>query len=151
MSEAEDLARELILDHSRRPRNFRVLSSANRQAEGDNRICGDRVQVWIDLQDGVIRDIAFQGSGCPISVAAASIMTETVLGKTVAQAGELFETFHAIVTGPPDGPVVLESMGKLGVFAGVRRFPVRVKCATLAWHTLQAALKGQPNSVTTES
>ncbi|MGE5610938.1 MAG: Fe-S cluster assembly sulfur transfer protein SufU [Bacillota bacterium] len=152
MSEAEDLAREVILDHSRRPRNFRVLSNANRQAEGDNRLCGDRVQVWIDLQDGVIRDIAFQGSGCPISVAAASVMTEMVLGKTVAEAGELFDAYHAIVTGPPDGPVAIsEVLGKLGVFAGVRRFPVRVKCATLAWHTLQAALKGQRTSITTES
>ncbi|HEV2855534.1 MAG TPA: SUF system NifU family Fe-S cluster assembly protein [Thermoanaerobaculia bacterium] len=134
-----DLYQEVILDHNRRPRNFGTLPSANHQAEGYNPLCGDKVTVFLDLEDdGRIRDVAFQGAGCAISTASASLMTEALKGKTAEEARELFQGFQGLVTkGTGEDS---EELGKLTVFAGVREFPMRVKCATLAWHTLLAAL-----------
>lgn len=139
MSELRDLYQEVILDHNRRPRNFGALPSANHQAEGYNPLCGDKVTVFLDLEeDGRIRDVAFQGSGCAISTASASLMTEALKGRTAEEARALFHDFHGLVTtGEGEGS---EELGKLAVFSGVREFPMRVKCATLAWHTLLAAL-----------
>jgi len=139
MSDLSDLYQEVILDHNRRPRNFRVLDGATHQAEGFNPLCGDR---------GVITDVGFQGSGCAISKASASLMTDCLKGCPVADACTLFERFHRMVTTPPD--VNVEDLGKLSAFAGVRAFPVRVKCASLAWHTLKAALNRAPKATTEE-
>lgn len=150
MSELDDLYREVILDHTKRPRNFRPLPGANRTADGHNRLCGDKLTLFVEVQDGLIRDVAFQGSGCAISTASASMMTEALKGKTIDEAQGLFERFHQVVTGPPDEVPEAEDLGKLAAFAGVRKFPVRVKCATLAWHTLQAALKNDHKPVSTE-
>jgi len=150
MSDLRDLYQEVILEHSKAPRNFRVLAAANRKAEGYNPLCGDRFTVYLDLEDDAIRDISFQGSGCAISKASASMMTQALKGKNRAQAEEYFERFHNLVTGhaPPGDE---EALGKLAVFSGVSEFPMRVKCATLAWHTVRAALEGKANStVTTE-
>ena len=146
-SELEDLYQEVILDHNRRPRNFRALE-AGRKAEGFNPLCGDRITVYLTVDNGVITDVAFQGSGCAISKASASLMTEAVKGKTVAEAQALFERFQQMVTAPTDAP--LDSLGKLTVLAGVRQFPVRVKCASLAWHTLRAAVDARDDVVSTE-
>jgi nitrogen fixation NifU-like protein len=150
MAELRELYQDVILEHSKAPRNYRVLAAPNRTAEGFNPLCGDRYMVYVDLDGDAIRDIAFQGSGCAISKASASLMTQSVKGKTQAEVEELFGEFHKIVTG--DGPVSgnLPAVGKLSVFAGVSAYPVRVKCATLAWHTLRAALAGDPESVSTE-
>ena len=149
MSDLNDLYQEVILDHNRRPRNFRAPEGANRRAEGFNPLCGDRLTLFLTVADGVIRDVGFQGSGCAISKASASLMTEAVKGKSVAEAEALFERFHRMVTAPPDAPV--ESLGKLSALAGVREFPVRVKCASLAWHTMKAAVKqDKPEVVSTE-
>lgn len=141
MSELTDLYQEVILDHNRRPRNFGTLESANHCAEGYNPLCGDRLSLFLRVDDGVIGDIRFQGSGCAISRASASLMTDSVKGRGVAEAERLFERFHRMVTTPPGEDV--EDMGKLSALAGVREFPVRVKCASLAWHTLKAALAKQ--------
>jgi nitrogen fixation NifU-like protein len=138
MSDLTDLYQEVILDHNRRPRNYRTIASPSHQAEGYNPLCGDRLNLYVQVEGDVITDVAFQGSGCAISKASASLMTDAVKGTTVAQAQDLFERFHHVVTTPPDQPV--EDLGKLSVLAGVREFPVRVKCASLAWHTLKAAL-----------
>jgi nitrogen fixation NifU-like protein len=139
MGELSDLYQEVILDHNRRPRNFRVLDDATHQAEGYNPLCGDRLQLFLTVDDdGVITDVGFQGSGCAISKASASLMTDCLKGCPVADACTLFERFRQMVTTPPDAEV--EDLGKLSVLAGVREFPVRVKCASLAWHTLKAAL-----------
>ena len=149
MTDLRELYQELILDHGRRPRNFRPLDEANRTAEGFNPLCGDKVKIYVKIDGDAIRDISFQGSGCAISTASASIMTETLKGKTRGEAEELFETFHDLVTGEPaklDSP----ELGKLAVFSGVSEFPIRVKCATLSWHTLRAALKGNGEAVSTE-
>ena len=146
-SELGDLYQQVILDHNRKPRNFRKLPSPTQVAEGYNPLCGDRVAVEVELEAGVIRDVAFQGSGCAISKASASLMTDSLKGRSVADARALFERFHRMVTTPPDAPV--EDLGKLSVLAGVREFPVRVKCASLAWHTLKAALE-QEQIATTE-
>jgi nitrogen fixation NifU-like protein len=145
-----DLYQEVIVDHSKRPRNFRLLNAGARHAEGYNPLCGDKVVVYVDVSDGTVRDVAFQGSGCAISTAAASIMTEVIKGKRAADAERLFEEFHALVTGDPQALARAEEMGKLGAFAGVSEFPSRVKCAILAWHTLRAALKGEEAPVSTE-
>ena len=148
-ADLRELYQEVILDHGRRPRNFRKLDDGARKAEGYNPLCGDKVTIYATVQNGVIQDAAFQGSGCAISTAAASVMTELVKGKSRAQADQLFRSFHALVTGnAPAAPTA--DLGKLAVFAGVREFPTRVKCATLAWHTLQAALKGEHDTVSTE-
>jgi nitrogen fixation protein NifU and related proteins len=149
MSDLNDLYQEVILDHNKRPRNYRTLEGANRRAEGFNPLCGDRLTLFLTIDGGVIRDVGFQGSGCAISKASASLMTEALKGKSVAEAEALFERFHRMVTSPPDAPV--EPLGKLSVLAGVREFPVRVKCASLAWHTLKAAVKqDKPEVVSTE-
>jgi nitrogen fixation NifU-like protein len=149
MSDLDDLYQEVILDHNRSPRNFRVLEGANRRAEGFNPLCGDRLTLFLRLDGDVIRDVAFQGSGCAISKASASLMTDALKGQTIGQAEALFERFHRMVTTSPDAAV--EDLGKLSVLAGVREFPLRVKCASLAWHTLRAAVKDEkPEPVSTE-
>lgn len=147
MSELTDLYQEVILDHNRRPRNFRRIETPSHHAEGYNPLCGDRLNLYVQVNEGTITDIAFEGSGCAISKASASLMTDALKGRTVAEAGHLFERFHRVVTTPPDQPV--EDLGKLSVLAGVREFPVRVKCASLAWHTMKAALDREA-SVSTE-
>ena len=139
MPDLRSLYQEIIVDHNRRPRNFHKVPDANRSAEGDNPLCGDRLAVYLKVEDGVIRDIGFVGSGCAISTASASLMTESLLGKTEQEADSLFERFHQLVTG--DVPPAHAGLGKLEALAGVREFPVRVKCATLAWHTMHAAMK----------
>ncbi len=149
MSDLRELYQEVILDHSKRPRNVGTLE-AGLHAQGHNPLCGDRLTVYLDVQDGVLRDVRFQGEGCAISTASASLMTEAVRGRTPAETTALFERFHAAVTGPPDVEIDTEGLGKLAVLTGVRRYPMRVKCASLAWHTLDAALRGRGDSVTTE-
>jgi nitrogen fixation NifU-like protein len=146
VNELGDLYQEMILDHYKAPRNFGALADANRVAHGDNPLCGDRVAVTVRLDGDCIGDIRFKGAGCAISTASASLMTETVKGKTRAEAESLFEKFHAMVTGGGNGG----DLGKLEVFSGVSEFPVRVKCASLAWHTLKAALEGKQETVSTE-
>ena len=148
MSDLRELYQDVILEHSKAPRNFRQLKSANHKAEGYNPLCGDHFTVYLDLEGDSIRDISFDGSGCAISKASASMMTQSVKGKSKEEAAKLFEQFHKLVTGQPNGD--REDLGKLAVFAGVSEFPVRVKCATLAWHTLQAALEGKQEKVSTE-
>jgi nitrogen fixation NifU-like protein len=148
MADLRELYQELILEHSKAPRNYRELQHADHRAEGYNPLCGDRFTVSVQMEGDSIRDIAFQGSGCAISKASASMMTQSVKGKTKKEARELFEHFRRTVTGngngtPPD-------LGKLAVFGGVAEFPTRVKCATLAWHTLDAALEGEQEAVSTE-
>lgn len=140
MSDLSELYQELILDHNRRPKNFGVLEHPDRQAHGHNPLCGDRWTVALGLHDGLIADIAFTGAGCAISKASASLMTEAVRGRTVDDALRLVERFHGVLTGPVADAATDDEIGKLSVFRGVREFPMRVKCATLAWHTLKAAL-----------
>lgn len=148
MSELRELYQEVILEHSKKPRNYRALATANHKAEGYNPLCGDHFTVYLDLKDGAINDIGFQGSGCAISKASASMMTQSLKGKTATEAEELFTKFHDVVTGQAAGTE--ENLGKLAVFAGVSEFPLRVKCATLAWHALRAALQGEQVAVSTE-
>ena len=137
-----DLYQEVILDHNRRPRNFRVLDKPSHHAQGHNPLCGDRLDLFVNVEADRIADVGFQGSGCAISRASASLMTDAIKGLPLSEVRDLFQRFHAMVTTPPDRGV--EDMGKLSVLAGVREFPVRVKCASLAWHTLKAALdRGQ--------
>lgn len=158
MSDLRDLYQELILEHSKAPRNFRALPDGSLQAEGYNPLCGDHFTVYLQMDGDSIRDVAFQGTGCAISKASASMMTQTVKGKTKTEAEELFRRFHELVTNDPDGKrsngangaAKEDNLGKLAVFAGVRDYPVRVKCATLAWHTLHAALEGTQQAVSTE-
>jgi nitrogen fixation NifU-like protein len=147
MSDLRDLYQEVILDHNRHPRNFRVLEPASHQAKGHNPLCGDRVEVYLRIEDGVVREVSFEGDGCAISTASASIMTEAVLGKRLEEVETLFREFHQLVT---QNRVPEVELGKLAVLAGVRDYPSRVKCATLPWHTLQAALNHQAK-VSTES
>jgi nitrogen fixation NifU-like protein len=147
MSDLAALYQEVILDHNRRPRNFRTIASPSHHAEGYNPLCGDRLTLYLKVSDGVINEATFEGAGCAISKASASMMTDAVKGRTTAEAAALFQRFHRMVTTPPDQPV--EDMGKLSSLAGVREFPVRVKCASLAWHTLQAAMAQTPK-VSTE-
>jgi nitrogen fixation NifU-like protein len=147
MSDLRDLYQEVIFDHNKRPRNFRVIAEPDRIAEGHNPLCGDDVKLFLKLEDGRVADVSFQGRGCAISQASASLMTEAVMGKPVEEAGRLFQAFHAMLTGGND---VHEDLGKLEALAGVKEFPVRVKCATLAWHTLRNALAGRAEAATTE-
>ena len=147
MSDLSDLYQEVILDHNKRPRNFRVLECPSHSAEGYNPLCGDRLTLTLTVEDGRVTDVGFQGSGCAISKASASLMTDAIKGKPVDDVKALFERFHRMVTTPPD--VSVEDLGKLSVLSGVREFPVRVKCASLAWHTLKAALD-QAQPVSTE-
>ncbi len=145
MSDLRELYQEVILDHSKKPRNLREMADASSQAQGYNPLCGDRATVYVRLEGDVVQDVSFVGQGCSISTASASIMTEVLRGKTVAEAEALFERFHALVTAAPDqaGKAAEDpALGKLAVFAGVCEFPVRVKCASLAWHTLKQALEG---------
>ena len=144
-----DLYQETILDHNRQPRNFGALPGANRSAEGFNPLCGDRVTVALRVEDGILKDIRFEGSGCAISKASASMMTESMKGRTRAEAEALFQQFHRLLTGEP-APPDEAALGKLVVFSGVKEFPVRVKCATLAWHTLRSALENAHQVATTE-
>ena len=150
MNELRELYQDLILDHSKKPKNFRALDHANHTAEGFNPLCGDRFKLYLEIQGGVIKDIGFQGSGCAISKASASLMTENVKGKTTTQAKELFERFHHMLSNAPNSGTDRASLGKLAVFSGVSEFPVRVKCATLAWHTLKAGLDANGKTVSTE-
>ena len=148
MSDLRELYQDVILEHSKAPRNYRELPAANHKAEGYNPLCGDHFTIYLDLENGSIRDVTFQGAGCAISKASASMMTQSVKGKSKEEAAKLFERFHSLVTGQAEGDS--ESLGKLAVFAGVSEFPVRVKCASLAWHTLLAALEGKQDAVSTE-
>jgi nitrogen fixation NifU-like protein len=141
MSDLGDLYQEVILDHNRRPRHFGLIEGANHHAHGHNPLCGDKVTVFVRLDGALIADVSFEGSGCAISKASASLMTEAVLGRTRAEALELFHRFHAMVTSPMELEVDAESLGKLAVLGGVRAFPVRIKCASLAWHTLKSAIE----------
>jgi nitrogen fixation NifU-like protein len=150
MSDLRELYQEVILDHHKRPRNFRKLEDADRQIEGYNPLCGDKVTVYVKLDGDVVRDVCFQGSGCAISTASASMMTESLKGKTRAEAEALFRSFHELVTGQPQKAEGAPKLGKLAVFSGVREFPARVKCASLAWHTFHAALAGEDKAVSTE-
>jgi len=151
-TDLRDLYQEVILDHSKRPRNFHAMPGADRKAEGYNPLCGDRETVFLDLDGDVLKDVSFQGAGCAISTASASMMTESVKGKTKAEADALFERFHDLITGKSGGgSAASPELGKLAVFSGVREYPVRVKCATLPWHTLKAALSGENAPVSTES
>ncbi len=140
MSGPSALYQEVILEHNRSPRNFRRMEDADRHAEGRNPLCGDQITVWLKLDGDVIADVSFHGSGCAISKASASLMTGAVKGKTRAEVGRLFDRFHAAVTGKPAGGTRSGELGKLAVFSGISAFPVRVKCATLPWHALKAAL-----------
>lgn len=148
MSDLRELYQELILDHQKRPRNFHTVENPDRKAEGFNPLCGDRITLYLKFENGVVRDVGFQGSGCAISTASASMMTESLKGRTEAEIESLFESFHDLVTGKAEADGA--ALGKLAVFAGVRDYPVRVKCATLAWHTLRAALQGSQDTVATE-
>jgi nitrogen fixation NifU-like protein len=149
MSDLRELYQEVILDHHKKPRNFRKLEGA-RHVEGFNPLCGDKVTVFVLLEGDVVRDVSFQGSGCAISTASASMMTESLKGKTRAEAEALFRSFHDLLTGKVSPDAELPNLGKLQVFSGVREYPVRVKCATLAWHTFHAALEGEDKTVSTE-
>lgn len=149
MAELRDLYQEVILEHAKAPRNFRVLETPSSQAEGYNPLCGDRCTVFIELNGDVIQNVSFQGSGCAISRASASMMTQALKGKTTEEAEALFRRFHRMVTGQETGGDAAD-LGKLEVFGGVSEFPTRVKCATLAWHTLEAALHGDQAPITTE-
>jgi nitrogen fixation NifU-like protein len=160
MSELTDLYQEVILDHNRRPHNFRAIEAASAKQEGYNPLCGDRLTLYLTLDGDVIKDAAFQGSGCAISKASASLMTDAVKGKTVAEARALFDAFHAMITSDPTTPLpdlsaearsAKVDLGKLSVFAGVREFPTRIKCASLAWHTMKAAVAHETDApVSTE-
>lgn len=152
MSDLRELYQEVVLDHSRKPRNFREVDRADRRAEGHNPLCGDRGTVTLRLAGGQVDDIGYKGAGCSISTASASMMTEAVKGKSVEDAEHLFERFHALITSAPDKAGALgAALGKLAVFSGVCEFPVRVKCAALPWHTLKAALDGAGQPVSTET
>lgn len=150
MADLRELYQQTIIDHNRHPRNFRVVAGANQTAEGDNPLCGDRIALQLRVEDGVIRDVGFQGSGCAISRASASLMTAAVKGMPTAEAEALFGAFHAMVTSDAVVATNFTALGKLAAFAGVRQFPARVKCANLAWHTLHAALTSAAALVSTE-
>ena len=149
-SELRDLYQEVVIDHSKQPRNFRKLEGATRTVEGFNPLCGDQLTLYVKLADGVIEDIAFQGSGCAISKASASLMTSALKGRAQADAQALFGRVHAMLTEGPGSHVKPEELGKLAVLSGVWEFPVRIKCATLAWHALRSALEGRAEKVSTE-
>ncbi len=150
MSDLDELYQEVILDHNKSPRNFREMTDANHKAEGYNPLCGDHVTVFLRLENGVIQDISFQGSGCAISKASASMMTAELKGKNEAAAQALFDNVHKMLTGDESGGQVADKVGKLQILSGVCKFPARVKCASLAWHTVVAALKGEAQPASTE-
>lgn len=149
MSELDELYQQVILDHYRSPRNNDPLDTPTSVAQGHNPLCGDRVTVQLEVEDGMVRDVSFQGMGCAISTASASLMTEAIKGKPVSEVTTLFERFHGLVTNQ-DGGAASDELGKLEVLAGVRAFPVRVKCATLAWHTMKSALDKTSDTISTE-
>ena len=149
-SELRDLYQEVVIDHSKRPRNFRKVEDATRTAEGFNPLCGDQLTLYVKLANGVIEDIGFQGTGCAISKASASLMTAALKGKKQDEALALFGRVHVLLTNGPNGEVKPEDVGKLAALSGVWGFPMRVKCATLAWHTLRSALEGKGDGVSTE-
>jgi nitrogen fixation NifU-like protein len=150
MHELRELYQEVILDHSKRPRNFREMEGASGKAEGFNPLCGDKATVYVRLEGDVVKDVSFKGAGCSISTASASMMTEALKGKTRAEVEALFERFHALITRGPSFPAegAVPELGKLAVFSGVGEFPVRVKCASLPWHTVKAALRGEGQAST---
>jgi nitrogen fixation NifU-like protein len=150
MDEMRELYQETILDHHKHPRNFGKLEHSNRSSEGYNPLCGDRITVYLLFEDNVVKDVSFEGSGCAICTASASVMSESIKGKTISDVETLYGKFHDLVTGDPSETPSTEGLGKIAVFFGVREFPVRVKCATLAWHTLRAALEDDEDSVSTE-
>lgn len=149
-NELRELYQQVILDHNKSPRNFKILDEANHHAEGHNPLCGDHLDVYLQLENDVVKDISFVGNGCAISKSSASLMTSIVKGKTKEEAERLFEKFHALVTGKLNDPNEIEALGKLAVFQGVQEFPVRVKCASLAWHTLHNALNNKEEKISTE-
>jgi len=150
MSELRELYQELILDHGKNPRNFGAVEDADYRADGHNPLCGDRITVYVKAHEGIVDEIRFDGAGCAISTASASMMTQALKGKTVDECKAIFETFHQLLTAEREPEEVAETLGKLQVFSGVREFPIRVKCATLAWHTFRAALDREGEAVTTE-
>jgi nitrogen fixation protein NifU and related proteins len=150
MSELSELYQQVILDHNKKPRNFHKMESANRTAEGFNPLCGDQLHIYLQVEGDQVKDISFEGSGCAIFKASASMMTQALKGKTKAETEQLFQEFHQLLTGEMDEEVEGSNLGKLKIFSGVREYPVRVKCATLSWHTMLAALKGE-GKATTES
>lgn len=149
-NELRELYQQVILDHNKSPRNFKILEHPNHNAEGYNPLCGDRIDIYLNVEDGVIKDISFQGSGCAISKASASLMSSIVKGKTTGEAEALFNKFHDLITGKLGENPDYNEFGKLAVFAGVREFPARVKCASLAWHTMVSALKDNGKVISTE-
>jgi nitrogen fixation NifU-like protein len=150
VNELYELYQEVILDHNNKPRNYRKMENASKKSEGFNPLCGDRIVIYVQVEGDLVRDVSFEGSGCAISKASASMMTESVKGKSKAEIDLLFKRIHQMLTAAPDTAVDIKGLGKLAAFSGVREFPVRVKCATLAWHTLNSALQGQHEPVTTE-
>lgn len=150
MSDLDDLYQEIILDHNKNPRNFRRMENANHHADGYNPLCGDKVTVYLHVDGEVVTDVSFEGKGCAISTASASLMTETIKGKTLGEVKTMFDSFHDLVTGKKDPKTCEVCVGKLKVLAGVRQFPMRVKCATLCWHTLNAAVLSDETVVSTE-
>ena len=150
MSELRELYQAVILDHNKKPRNFGALDGANHSADGHNPLCGDRIRVQLRIAGDRLEDVHFEGSGCAISMASVSLMTEAVKGRSIGEARRLFDGFHELVTSDPQEPPRAESLGKLTVFSGVREFPMRVKCATLAWHTLRNAIDDDSGVASTE-
>jgi nitrogen fixation NifU-like protein len=150
MADLDDLYQEVILDHNKSPRNFRAMAGANRKAEGYNPLCGDHVTVYVQLEGGLIKDISFQGSGCAISKASASMMTAELKGKSETDAHQIFDNVHKMLTGDTNGDAAADKVGKLAILSGVCKFPARVKCASLAWHTVNAPLAGEEQPATTE-
>lgn len=148
--ELKELYQQVILDHNKSPRNFRKMENASSQAEGYNPLCGDHIDVYVLVEDGIVKDVSFNGEGCAISKASASVMTSMLKGKSKEEAEKLFNKFHDLVTGKLGDDPEVEDLGKLAVFAGVQEFPIRVKCASLAWHTLMSALADNEKKVTTE-
>ncbi len=149
MNDLRDLYQEVVIDHGRKPRNFRALEPHSHEAKGFNPLCGDQIALYLQIENDVIQDIGFTGSGCAISMAAASLMTESLKGKTISEAEKLFDAYHGMLTNQENLPDT-ERLGKLAVLSGVREYPTRVKCATLAGHTLKAALSNSEKPVTTE-
>ncbi len=150
MDDLRELYQQVILDHNKNPKNFRKIEAANRSAEGYNPLCGDRIDLYLHVEGDVIKDISFEGAGCAISKSSASVMTTVLKGKSTAEAEQLFKKFQKLITSAPGAEPDLQDMGKLAIFCGVREFPLRVKCAGLAWHTMAAALKNENTTVSTE-
>lgn len=150
MNEIQELYQQVILDHNKNPRNFGELTPHNRFAAGHNPLCGDQIDIYLNIENDIITGVSFKGSGCAISKASASIMTTLLKGKSFENVKVMFDEFHNVVTSSPDTELDMESLGKLAVFGGVREFPARVKCASLAWHTVMAALQDSDNKISTE-